>query len=129
MLTFDKKYFLWAAVLFVVEVLIALFVRDAFIRPYVGDFLVVILLYCAIRTFLKAPVMKVALGVLMFAYLLEVLQYFRLVDRLGLTDNLLAKTVIGYGFAWLDMVAYTLGILIVLAVEHKGGEDNGQVVM
>ncbi|HEY0897965.1 MAG TPA: DUF2809 domain-containing protein [Sphingobacteriaceae bacterium] len=120
MLPFDKKYFLWAAVLFVVEVLIALFVRDAIIRPYVGDFLVVILLYCSIRTFLKAPVLKVALGVLLFAYLLEVLQYFRLVDRLGLTDNLLAKTVIGYGFAWLDMVAYTLGILMVVAVERKG---------
>ncbi|HEY1115083.1 MAG TPA: DUF2809 domain-containing protein [Chitinophagaceae bacterium] len=120
MLPFDKKYFLWAAVLFVVEVLIALFVRDAIIRPYVGDFLVVILLYCSIRTFLNGSVLKVSIGVLLFAYLLEVLQYFRLVGRLGLSDNLFAKTVIGYGFAWLDMVAYTLGILMVVAVERKG---------
>ena len=121
MLTFDKKYFLWAALLFVVEILIALFVRDAFIRPYGGDFLVVMLLYCGIRTFLKASVLRVSIGVLLFTYLLEVLQYFRLVDRLGLSDNLLAKTVIRYGFAWLDMVAYTLGILVVLAFERKWG--------
>ncbi len=31
--------------LFIVETLIALFVRDAFIRPYMGDVLVVILIY------------------------------------------------------------------------------------
>ena len=40
-------YAICFAGLFVVETLIALFVRDAFIRPYMGDVLVVILIYCA----------------------------------------------------------------------------------
>ena len=38
-------YAICFAGLFVVETLIALFVRDAFIRPYMGDVLVVILVY------------------------------------------------------------------------------------
>jgi hypothetical protein len=118
MFTFNIRYFLFALALFIVEVLIALFVRDSFIRPYFGDYLVVILIYCAVRTFINASPVKVAMGVLLFSYLIEVLQYFNIVDRLGLADNVIAKTVIGYGFAWWDILAYTLGIATVLIVEH-----------
>lgn len=119
MLTFDKKYFFLALGIFIIELLIALFVRDRFIRPYVGDYLVVILIYCAVRAVLKASVLKIAIAVLLFSYLIEVLQYFHIVDRLGLQDNIVMKTAIGYGFEWLDLVAYTLGIFTVLALERK----------
>ena len=122
-LIFNYRYCLFAVVLFVVEVLIALFVHDNFIRPYVGDYLVAILIYCAVRTFLKSPVLKIATGVLLFCYLIEVLQYFRIVDRLGLAGNIIAKTVIGYGFAWWDMLAYTLGIMTVLIIELVTGNS------
>jgi hypothetical protein len=119
MLTFNKKFFFFTIILSLIELLIALFVRDSFVRPYVGDYLVVILIYCAVRTFLKAAVWKVALGVLLFSYLVETLQYFQIVNRLGLENNIIAKTVIGYGFEWIDFVAYTLGIITVIALERK----------
>jgi hypothetical protein len=119
MFTFDKKYFFLTIILFVIEVLIAVFVRDSFVRPYVGDYLVVILIYCAVRTILKASVRKVALGVLLFSFLIEILQYFQIVNRLGLENNIIARTVIGYGFEWVDFIAYTLGILTVLCFERK----------
>lgn len=117
MLTFNRKFFFFALVLFVVEVLIALFVHDRVIRPYRGDYLVVILMYCAVKAFIKAPVWKIAVPVLLFSYALELLQYVHLVDRLGLTHHQLARTVIGYGFEWLDLLAYTLGIITVLILE------------
>lgn len=117
MFTFNVKYFLFAFILFAVELLIALFVRDSFIRPYFGDFLVVMLIYCAIRAFIKVSPIKLAIGVLLFSFLIEMLQYFRIVDRLGLSGNTVAKTVIGYGFEWWDMLAYTLGVLTILALE------------
>lgn len=119
MLTFNLKYFLLALVLFFVEVLIALFVHDNIIRPYGGDFLVMILIYFAVRAFIKAPSIMIALSALLFAYLVEVLQYFNIVDKLGLSDNQLAKTVIGNGFDWLDLLAYTLGIITVLVLERS----------
>lgn len=118
MLTFNLKFFFFTLLLFTVEVLIALFVHDRFVRPYLGDYIVVFLIYCAVRTFLKASPLKIAIGVLLFAYTIEVLQYFRIVDRLGLADNRLAKTVIGYGFEWLDLLAYTLGVITILVIEH-----------
>lgn len=117
MLTFNLKFFLFALVLFIVEVLIALFVRDSIIRPYGGDYLVVMLVYCAVKTFIKIAPLKLAIGVLLFSYCMEVLQYFHIVDRLGLANNQLARTVIGSGFAWLDLLAYTLGIITVLILE------------
>lgn len=119
MVTFNKKYFFWAISLFVVEVLIALFVHDKFVRPYVGDFLVVILMYCAVRTFIRASVVNVVVSVLLFAYAVEVLQYFHLVNKLGLEHNTLAKTVMGYGFEWKDLLAYTIGAFVVLVVEKQ----------
>jgi hypothetical protein len=117
MLTFNKKYFLIALLLFVVEVLIAAYVNDAIIRPYVGDYLVVILLYCLVKTFFRLPVVPTAIGVLLFSYLIETLQYFNLVDHLGLRHIRLAVIVIGSSFEWIDLVAYTLGIATVIAVE------------
>jgi hypothetical protein len=117
MLTFNKKYFLIAFLLFVVEVLIAAYVNDAIIRPYVGDYLVVILLYCLVKTFFRLPVVPTAIGVLLFSYLIETLQYFNLVDHLGLRHIRLAVIVIGSSFEWIDLVAYTLGIATVIVVE------------
>jgi hypothetical protein len=117
MLTFNLRYFFLAVLLFAIEVLIALYVRDEFIRPYGGDYLVVMLLYCAARTFIGAKPLPVAVAVLLFAIFIEVMQHFRIVDRLGLTDNEVAKTVIGYGFEWWDIVAYTLGVISILVVE------------
>ena len=121
MFTFNLRFFLLTILFFIIEVLIALYVRDNFVRPYVGDYLVVMLIYCAVRTIIKANPVKMAIGVLLFAYLVEVLQYLRIVDRLGLSDNTLAKTVIGYGFEWADMLAYTLGVLTIVLIEWLAG--------
>ena len=106
-------------ILFVTEVLIAAFLDDRIIRPYVGDVLVVILIYCFIRSFLNTPVVPTAIATLIFAYIIEVLQYIRLVTRLGLEENTLARTVMGTSFEWVDMVAYTLGFAIVLVAERR----------
>lgn len=118
MLTFNLRFFLLTILLFVTEVLIAIYVKDNFVRPYVGDYLVVMLIYCTVRTFIKASPLKLAIAVLLFAYMVEVLQYFRIVDRLGLAGNQVAKTVIGYGFEWLDILAYTLGVITIVVMER-----------
>ena len=53
-LQFDKYYFFAALLLFLVELVIALYVKDNFVRPYLGDLLVVILIYCCLKSFWKA---------------------------------------------------------------------------
>ena len=82
MLTFRRNYFLLFAFLFIIEVLIALFVHDRFIRPYVGDFLVVILIYCFVRSFFNLPVITTAASVFLFACAVEMAQYFNVANLL-----------------------------------------------
>jgi hypothetical protein len=118
MFRFSPRFLLFTILFFIIEVLIALYAHDDFVRPIVGDYLVVMLIYCAVRTFIEGNTSKIAIGVLLFAYLVEVLQYFRIVDKLGLAGNQLAKTVIGYGFEWVDMLAYTLGVITVVLLER-----------
>lgn len=119
MLRFHKTFFLLTVLLFLVEIVIAFFVHDKFVRPYVGDFLVVIFLYCFFRSFFKTPYGRIALLVLLFSYAIEVSQYFHLIRRLGWQHSRLAILILGNGFAWGDLVAYTLGILLVVGIEKS----------
>lgn len=114
---FKLPYFLLTMLLFIVEVLIAVFVHDKIIRPYVGDFLVVILIYCFFKSFLHTPPTKTAIAVLLFAYLIETLQYFNFVERLGLRHSAAARVVLGTSFAWIDILAYTTGVFTILFAE------------
>lgn len=117
MIIFNKKYFSFAVLLFIIEVLIATFLKSGFIRHYFGDFLVVILIYCFVKSFLNVSVFTAAVGVLLFAYFIEMLQYLNFVKWVGLGDNRLANVVLGNYFEWVDMLAYTAGILLVILVE------------
>lgn len=117
MLRVQKAYLLLTILLFIAELLIGIYVQDGFIRPYAGDFLVVILIYCFVKAFVAVNVNKAAAGVLLFSYIIEVLQYFKITVLLGLKNVKLANIIIGNSFSWGDIVAYTLGIAIVLAIE------------
>src|SRR5687767_2864053 len=109
--TFKFHYFLVGIVILIIEILIALYLRDQIIRPYGGDYLVVIMLYCFLRAFIDLPMLPAAISVLLLAYLIETLQYLNMVAFLGLQDSRLANVLLGNYFAWVDMFAYTLGIV------------------
>jgi hypothetical protein len=111
-LGFSLKFSLLFALVFLIEVLIAVFLDDAFIRPFVGDVLVVILLYFFVRTLTKFEHLQVVIGVLLFSYLVELGQYFNLIAFLNLQDIKLARLVIGTTYDKMDLVAYSLGALI-----------------
>lgn len=127
MLTFNKRYFALTILLFVVEVLIALFVRDRFVRPYVGDVLVVMLIYCFVKTFMNLPITSVAIFVLVFAFTIEFFQYIHIVERLGLEKSALARTVIGTSFAWADIVAYIAGFVLIVVTETYREKNAGSI--
>ncbi len=117
-IAFNSFYFTAAVILFIIEVIIALYVNDSIIRPYFGDVLVVILLYCFIKSFINAPVFATAVGVLLFSFIIETLQYFNFVALIGLERSTFANIVIGNYFAWADLFAYIVGIVIVLICEQ-----------
>ena len=117
LLKFNKKYFIIAVGIFVIEVVIALFIHDKIIRPYFGDFLVVILIYCSVKSFFNTSVYVTAIAVLLFSYLVELSQYFHLVNKLGLQNSKFARTIIGTSFEWTDLATYTAGIIVFVIIE------------
>ena len=121
MLKFRVYYLFWSIILFLSELYIAIYIRDDFIRPYVGDILVVILVYAMVRTCLKIPILTTAIGVLLFSFFIEVLQYFKIVEILGLAQDSWARVVIGTSFSGKDLIAYTVGCLILLSLERSIG--------
>ena len=92
---FRKSYFVFSLSLLIAEILISVYTHDDFIRPILGDHLVVILIYCLIRMVFIIPIPIVAISVLIFSYLIETLEYFKLADRLGLLRGSLVRTLLG----------------------------------
>jgi hypothetical protein len=117
MFRFSVFYFLLTIALLGLEIFIGACVHDRIIRPYGGDFLVVILLYCLVRSFWDLPILLTAVSVLIFSYLVEIAQYFRLADRLGFKRHSLACVLLGSYFSLTDIISYTLGILLVIGLE------------
>ncbi|MFM7601250.1 MAG: DUF2809 domain-containing protein [Pseudanabaena sp.] len=118
-LTFNRKYFFLTVLLFLIEVYIAIFINDQLIRPFVGDVLVVILIYCFVKSFWKVRSRVAAISVFVFACAIEGLQYLNLVDRLGLAQNKILATILGTTFDWKDILAYALGTVIILVWESR----------
>lgn len=117
------KYALIAFIILLIEIGIALFVRDRFIRPFIGDLLVVVLLYFGFRTILKAKASAVAIGVFAFAIGIEILQFFQFAEILGLENNGIAHVILGSTFDWLDILAYSLGTSIAFFIDRKFLEE------
>lgn len=112
-LTFNSKNLTIAVLIFFIEVLIATKLSDLFfVRAYLGDVLVVMLIYYFVKSFFDFPPLKLIVGILLFACLLEFLQYFQFAEFLGVKDNRLMMTVLGNSFSWLDILCYFAGSLI-----------------
>lgn len=112
-------YLIVTVLLLTIEVLIALYVNDRFIRPYVGDMLVVIVIYTFVRIFVPEGWSFLPLGVFLFAVLVEILQWFHIVDVLGLSDSRFFRVLIGGVFDWKDILCYGFGCALLEFYEYR----------
>ena len=113
-----RGYAAAALAVFALEVVIALFVRDGFVRPYLGDSLAVVLVYLALRAVTPLRVLPAALTALAIGCAVEFGQWFGILDLLGLRSSVVARTLLGTDFAVADFAAYAAGALAVLVVER-----------
>jgi len=113
----QRSWLYGAGCLLCVEVFIAAFLHDRIVRPYVGDLLAVVFLYCLVRSVVTTPVRPTVAAVLLVAYGIEVLQYLHLLTYVGLAHSRLAAVVLGNHFEWVDMLAYTLGAGLIWGAE------------
>lgn len=118
-MTFRPGYAVAAVLLFAVEVLIALFVRDAFVRPYLGDVLAVILVFAGIRAVIATGPWTAAAVALSIAVVIEFGQLIGILDILGVADHQWLRIVLGTGFDVKDLLAYGVGALLAVWLDHQ----------
>lgn len=114
------KYLLCFILLLMIEVCIAVYVHDQFIRPYIGDVLVVMVIYCFIRTIFPESIKGLPFDIFLFATVVEILQYFHIaeiVDKIGLPDNTILRILIGSTFDIKDIICYGVGCALLLGYE------------
>ena len=104
-------------------VLIALFIRDRFIRPYGGDILVTAFICSVVRIIFPATGrlthdLTVPICVFIFATAVETGQYFGMVSVLGLDDIPLLRIALGNVFSPADLVCYAAGCVIFTLCEY-----------
>lgn len=112
-------YLLTTIILLITEVLIALYVHDDFIRPYVGDALVVIVLYTFVRILIPEKGRLLPLYIFLFAVVVEILQGIHIVNILGVADNRFLRTLIGDSFDIKDILCYGAGCILLWLYESK----------
>ena len=111
---------LWVIGLFIVEVLIALYVRDWLIRPYGGDVLAALLVYVAFRVVIqRTSSTRLAIAAFATGAFLEIFQACQLPERLGLTHNAVLRIVVGTTFQWGDFLSYAIGASMGWFIDEK----------
>ena len=112
----SRRYVIWFFSLLGLEIAIAAFHFHPFIRGFVGDMLIVPLLYVFLRALFYNLKRQTAIYALLFAYLIEAAQWIQLPRSLGLKGTLIDLTL-GNTFDPMDLIAYTLGFLLIIATE------------
>lgn len=105
-------YFAAAALIIIAEVFIALYVNDNFVRPYLGDVLAVIAVYCFVRIFIPVKCRLLPFWVFLFAVCVELVQYADFLTLLGLDSNRFLKILCGSVFDIHDIFCYAAGCAV-----------------
>lgn len=110
----SKKYLLLALLLFLIEVSIAtVFRKIVFLRAYVGDILVVVLIYTFILSFLEIKNRKkLIIGIFVFSIFVEIMQFFKIAEFLGFEKGSVGYIIIGNHFSWGDIICYAVGCIL-----------------
>ena len=120
---FHLGYFLIAILLFLIEIVIAKYVMG-WVRSYLGDVFVIMLLYSVIMTLTKLNKTLAVLTTLGLAFAIECSQYFKLAELLGFEKGSVAYIVLGNTFSVEDLVCYIAGGFIILIIESMTFRNN-----
>lgn len=122
---FSSRNLLIAILIFFAEVLIATKLKDIyFVRAYLGDVLVVMLMYYFIKAFFDCSSTKLIIGIFIFSCFIEFAQYFHFGELLGFKDNRIMMIILGNSFSWIDIICYLAGcLLLFLLIQLDWNKD------
>lgn len=106
-------YFGLSGLCFVIcYIIVKSFSGNPVIRGFLGDIVIVLLIYSFLKGIRDFNSIKLVLFTLALSYTTEFLQYLQISKYLGLENNQAAQLIIGSVFDPMDLLAYTIGALM-----------------
>ena len=105
------------------EIFIAIYAKDDFIRYYLGDVLAVAMLYAFGRATFRLPPKILALAVFILSLVIEIAQYFKVLEILGV-QNYALWIIFGGTFDWTDIICYAIGCVLAYTSENFIGSEH-----
>lgn len=115
-----KIYAVMFLVLVITEICIAAFVTKGFVRSYLGDVFITLLLCCFFAAIIPKRIRLLPLYVFIFSVIVEICQYFDLVKLLGLENCQLISVWFGRYYSFYDIICYAVGCLIFFLIDFMG---------
>ncbi|WP_431244791.1 DUF2809 domain-containing protein [Flavobacterium sp. P21] len=92
--------------------------KISLIPLWIGDFLYAVMIYFLVRiVFLNKKATYIFILSLLICYGIEFLQLYQAPWIIELRKTLFGRYVLGQGFLWSDILAYTAGILFIFFIE------------
>ena len=94
--------------------------KISFIPLWIGDFLYAVMIYLFVRIFF--PEKKSLFVILLSLFICYSIEFFQLYQSkwiIELRKTLFGRYVLGQGFLWSDILAYTFGIAIAFIIEKS----------
>ena len=89
-----------------------------FVPLFVGDILYAMMIYFIVRLLLlNSDLKKITIISLSICYIIELFQLYQANWIVGIRNTTFGHLVLGKGFLWSDLLAYTLGIILCYIVE------------
>ena len=100
-----------------IEIYIATFIKGGFIRHYIGDVLATVMLYAFGRAIFRVSPINLAIFVFVISLFIEALQYFKILEILGVKSSIL-RIIFGGTFDWTDIICYLAGCILAYMFEN-----------
>lgn len=117
------KYLIIFSIILIIECLIAIFLKQGFIRENVGDILVVPCIYTMLRIIFPQKIKCLALYVLIFAIIVEILQLLNITTILS-NNNKILSIALGGTFDIKDIICYILGFISIIVIPKVIRKNN-----
>jgi hypothetical protein len=98
-----------------------LFRNVGWLRGFVGDVLAVVFVYFCFKSTLRLPTFWLASAALFVGYTIELAQFIASIVGWKINNTLL-RIVLGSTPDWWDIVAYTIGFLLIVLLEWLNNE-------
>ena len=122
----QKRRVGWAVIgviILAIEIYIAIFIKGGFIRHYIGDVLATAMLYAFGRAIFRVSPINLAIFVFVISLFIEALQYFKILEILGVKSSIL-RIIFGGTFDWTDIICYLAGCILAYLFENLSMQKN-----